>query len=475
MAKNDVTYERLEVVKAKKKYQIIEDAISGQKAIKDKSTNYLPLPSECSNSSDPRYQAYITRALYYNLIRPTRDALVGQLFLRPPKIELPDQLKVLEEDATGENLSLINLIKQIANNVLPYGRSGLLADFPTTSGETTVAQLRNNEVRPIIRYSDHNQIRNWDYRKIGSVWKLSLIVLDEITEERKDESYKVEKVEKQRVYELKNNNCVECRIYRDNKEEKRYDICGIDGKPLDEIPFEFIGSENNDASIDEPPFENFADINIAHYRNSADYEESVFIVGQPTLGISGMTQEWLDKNYPDGITFGSRTAITTGPDGEMVILQADPNTLAFEAMKHKEKQMFDIGAKIISPREGGVERKEIEVKIEAASQKSILNTIKDNIESAAINIIKKCGQFISSDDFDITLELNDNFDLGVMTAEQMRYTTEAYEKNGICYEDYHENLKRSGLTKLTFEEAKKKIIEDQAFKKLLIGDNNVEN
>src|SRR5690606_9759514 len=53
------------------------------------------------------------------------------------------------------------------------------------------------------------------------------------------------------------------------------------GNSLTEIPFTFIGSKNNEPSIDSPPMYDMADINVAHYRNSADYEESVFVVGQP--------------------------------------------------------------------------------------------------------------------------------------------------------------------------------------------------
>ena len=52
------------------------------------------------------------------------------------------------------------------------------------------------------------------------------------------------------------------------------------------IPFTFIGATNNDHTIDDAPLLPLAELNIGHFRNSADNEESSFVVGQPTLFIA---------------------------------------------------------------------------------------------------------------------------------------------------------------------------------------------
>ena len=53
------------------------------------------------------------------------------------------------------------------------------------------------------------------------------------------------------------------------------------GQPLTRIPFQFIGWENNDETPDLPPLYDLSIINLAHYRNSADYEEACYITGNP--------------------------------------------------------------------------------------------------------------------------------------------------------------------------------------------------
>jgi hypothetical protein len=143
-----------------------------------------------------------------------------------------------------------------------------------------------------------------------------------------------------------------------------------------------------------------------------------------------------------------------------------PNTLAFEAMTHKEDQMISIGAKIVNAKRN-VERKQAEIEIEAASQTAVLTTIKNNLQQALRNCMVYACDFVGANKEEIKIELNDNFDLTSMTAEELRYLMELYTLNGITFSEFRENLRRSGIAKLKDEEAKNEIMEDQKMKKAL--------
>ena len=449
-------------------YEIIQDAIDGESAIKAKTSQYLPIPSSCKNSIyDPRYIAYQTRALYFNLTQPTRDALVGQIFLRPPIIEVPDLLQPVVDDMNGEGLNLEQLTRYAANHVLPFGRGGLLTDFPISDGEITRGEVLDGTKRPIIRFFEPWAIRNWRKEKIGTIYKLVMLVLDESydTFDEQNEFAIVTEI-RQRVYKLVDNTC-QVEVYQDGEITERYQINDSSGIGLNEIPFDFIGSENNDADVDLPPFTNLATLNIAHYRNSADYEESVYLIGQPTLVLAGLTQDWVDENFTNGIEIGSRTAIPLPENGSASLLQAEANMLAYEAMTHKEEQMIAIGAKITNPSRSSVERKEAEIEIEAASQKSVLTTIKDNlqlaIKAALIRAAKFIGTELSDDSFKI--ELNSNFDLRTMNGDELRSVMEAYDGHKLAFTEMREALRRSGLAKLTDTEALAAIKADLPMKK----------
>ena len=76
-------------------------------------------------------------------------------------------------------------------------------------------------------------------------------------------------------------------IYRDEEPyTEEFYPRKADGTVWSQIPCIFVGSKNNDSTIDDAPLSDIADVNIAHYRNSADYEESCFLAGQPTLFIN---------------------------------------------------------------------------------------------------------------------------------------------------------------------------------------------
>lgn len=446
-------------------YEMIQDAISGEASIKGKREKYLPMPNSSKSDAEnlARYNAYLLRAVYYNVISPTRDALVGQIFLRSPIVKFPDSIKALEANINGEGLSLELLVKKAANHVLPYGRGGFLADFPKAESEITVADVKDGKYLPFIQFYAPWSIINWQMEKIDNKNKLTLLILVENVEVLKGE-YKVELKKRHRVYRMKNNACT-VEVHFEGKIET-FTIKDSTGTPLTYIPFEFIGSENNDSDIDEPPFYDLARLNISHFRNSADYEESVFLVGQPTPVVTGLTREWVDSYFKDGIMFGSRTCITLPEHSDAKLLQALPNTLAYEAMTHKEDQMISIGAKIVNAKRN-VERKQAEIEIEAASQTAVLTTIKNNLQQALTNCLGYACDFVGANKEEIKVELNDNFDLTSMTAEQLRYLMELYTLNGITFSEFRENLRRSGIAKLKDEEAKKEIMEDQKMKKEL--------
>ena len=462
-----VNKEREELYAIRNRYALIEDALSGESAVKARTTTYLPTPNDVSGSAadrTARYDAYILRAVYYNMVKPTQDALVGQLFLRPPKVTLPDSMAAMENDVNGEGLGIEQLIRRAANHVLPYGRCGFLADFPRTDGAVTQADV-NAGVRPIVRFFEPWNIINWQTRKVANECKLTLLVLREALEVAlPSNEFDVEVEHRFRVYRL-TGNAVTVEVWADDEVvEAERPVVDSKGVALTEIPFQFVGSENNDAEMDEPPLYSMAVMNIAHYRNSADYEESVFLVGQPTPVYAGLTADWVENYFESGIPFGSRASIPLPENATAQLLQAMPNTLAFEAMTHKEQQMIAIGARLINPK-ATVERKEKEIQIEAASQRSVLTTIKDNLEKGFVDCLKKAALFVDASEDEIELELNDNFDLTALTGDEIRSITELYTARLTSFKAVHENLRRSGIVKDTADEAQAEILADMAFRK----------
>ncbi|PCI28877.1 hypothetical protein COB55_03255 [Candidatus Wolfebacteria bacterium] len=439
-------------------YILIDDCLQGEKQIKLKQETYLPKPNKAdvSQENTNRYAAYLERAVFYNVTRRTLTGLNGQVFMRKPLIKLPPQLEPMIANVNGFN-TLMQEAKKLNTDVLSFGRAGLLTDYPNTDDATTVAQLKSGDVRPTIIEYHPLSIINWRVKTRGALIVLSLVVIEE--EFPIDDDGFTEEFEKQyRVLDLDDDDEYRVRIFRettvvdeatgkefqDFRAMQEYIPKNSDGDPFNEIPFTFVGSENNDPEIDFPPMYDIAAINIAHYRNSADYEESAFIVGQPTPVFSGLTESWVDEYFKGGkVQLGSRVSVPLPEGGTATLLQPLPNTMPFEAMKLKEGQMIALGAKLIQPTT--VERTATEANMEKSAENSILASTAKNVSEAIEKAFVWAAQFVGAPEDDIKFELPTEFDLATMSPEERRQLLEEWLSGIISTPEIRTALKKSGL------------------------------
>tara|TARA_B100000497_G_C7510888_1_gene311225 strand:- start:47 stop:784 length:738 start_codon:yes stop_codon:yes gene_type:complete len=217
-----------------------------------------------------------------------------------------------------------------------------------------------------------------------------------------------------------------------------------DGSTFDYIPVVFVGSQNNDATVDDAPLSDIADVNMAHYRNSADYEESCFITGQPTLFIThSLTQEQWKEYNPEGIKIGSRAGHVLGETGSANLLQSNPNNLVMEAMNAKEQQMIAIGARIITDR-GNNETAE-GARIRFASENSVLGDIVGNLSAAIKTCIYWCGEYMGVDTDDCVFKINREFYDKTVDPQTIMSLVTLLDRQIVSSQDIFDRLKSGGL------------------------------
>jgi hypothetical protein len=236
------------------------------------------------------------------------------------------------------------------------------------------------------------------------------------------------------------------------RKKEVYSMIGGDGQPLKEIPFMFVGSDNNDSAVDSPNFYDLASLNIAHYRNSADYEEACYIVGQPTVVMTGLNEKWYEDVLKGKISFGSRGGIPLPVGADAKLLQAEERSMLKEAMEAKERQMTALGAKLVQQRE--VQRTATESKIENASESSVLANIAKNVSAAYKWALEWCAVFLNLSEAGIEFSLNDDFDISALTPEQQQQVVAAWQAGALSWEEMRAALKKAGIA--TEDDAKVK-------------------
>lgn len=459
----NVSYRRKELRAAERLYSVIRDCVGGEPVVKSRATKYLPEPNDGSDkkSAATRYAAYLMRAVFYGVTKRTIDGLIGQIFLREPVIELPDAMQLVIADGDGAGVSLAQMANSCSRHVLSYGRAGLLVDYPVVEGAVSAAQIAEGDIRPTMTLYEPNEILNWRTIARGAREILSLVVLEECYTQSDDGFEAIEKKQWRALRLINNIYTVE--IYREENGAKPWSSViprDADGQPLDEIPFLFVGSENNDSTIDAPPMYDIASLNVAHYRNSADYEESVFMIGQPTPVFMGLTEDWVKNVLGGKVYLGARGAVSLPAGGDAKLLQAQPNSLALEAMQHKEKQMVALGARVVEKR--AVVRTASEANIDSTNESSVLSSIAKNVSAAFTAGLKWMTRFTGEDDSKIKFELNTDFDIATMSPEERRQLIEEWQSGAISWEEVRINLRKSGIASMTDEEARKVIDEEQA-------------
>ena len=440
-------------------YRLINDCVAGQRAVKKRGTTYLPAPNpdDVSEENVARYSAYRTRAVFYSVTQRTLSGLVGEVFARDPVEEIPTSLDVVSEDADGSGLTLTQLAKRACRYTLSAGRAGVLADYPAVEGAASKAEVEYGGVQPTLTIYDALSVINWRTKKHKAKSYLTLVVLEEKYDDE-DDGFNVTKKVQYRVLRLVEG-VYTVEVWRDGAVYIAQTVPqDAAGNPFNKIPFTFIGSENNDAEIDLPPMLALADLNVAHYRNSADYEEGVYMVGQPTPVFAGLTETWVESVMEGQVRLGSRGGVMLPQGGSADLLQMQANTAASEAMDKKERQMVALGAKLVEQKE--VQRTATEASIENNSETSVLADVAKNVSTAIKFGLEMCARFSGDEGAEIVYELNTDFSLARMTASERAQLISEWHAGAISFSEMRAGMRKSGVATLDDEEAKDEIDAD---------------
>jgi Domain of unknown function (DUF4055) len=381
----DISYSRIPAA-ASERWALVRDICSGGDT--EALAKYLPELNRLDTSPQnaERNRAYKARAVLYNATGRTRDGLLGLAFRRDPTglDKLPSRLAYLADDCDGAGISLYQQSQATLKRVLETGRHGLFIDYSEAiSG-------------PIIKAYRAEDIINWRTSLVGGKTVLTMVVLAE--EAEIEDGYETKCVPQWRELLLTDSGVV-VRVWQKASDGDEMMQIGEDiilrsvGAPLDELPFVFVGAQNNDSSIDEAPLFDLAYINRAHYRNSADYEDSVFLAGQPQPWMAGLDEAWRDHLEKQGTAYlGSRAMLMLPQGGAFGIAQAQPNTLAKEAMDQKEAQMIALGARLIEASQANRTATESDNDKEAST--SVLSMCCANVSEAYTTAIALCARYL---------------------------------------------------------------------------------
>lgn len=421
------------------KWAKTRSACEGQTAVHRAGEKFLPRLSE---QTDHDYSAYKMRATYFNATGRTLDGLVGMIFRKDMKKTYPTALEPVIKDLDLAGNSLETVAMQTINDILQVGRCGILVEYPKLDFvPESQAQVDALNLRPYTTYYPAESILDWRIERVNNIMQPTMIKLAEKYEIRKNE-FESETKDQIRALLLTEGIYLQ-RIYRKNKKgdwiQEGDDIIPLmRGNPIPFIPFWAFGAKENSLNLQDPPILDLADLNLAHYRVSADYERGCHFAGLPTPILAGFV-----FNENEKVAIGSTSALVS-PDA-----QANWGFLEFtgqglgalkENLMQKEAQMAALGSRILAPEKTGVES-EGALLIRHSGENSVLSVI---VELASENfeaILRFIAEWIGITG-DIEIDFNKDFMPVPMTAQQLDSLMKAWQSGGIPQEELFHALKR---------------------------------
>jgi len=422
------------------------DVIEGEDAIHAGGEKYL---SALTGQSTKEYRSYVMRTPFFNATGRTIDGLVGMVFRKAPAISVPTAIESYLKDMTLTGCNFYEFAEDVTGEMLSVGRVGVLVEYPSiTEQPVNRAQASAQNLRPYCTMYKAESIRNWRVTRINNLMQPVMIALDEVVTEYKNE-FESDNVHQIRALLIENDVYTQ-RVYR--KSGSKYDQFGDDiiplmnGQPLSYIPFVFFNSTGTSTDVATPPLYDLVNMNISHYRTSADLEHGAHFTGLPTAVVSGYQLTDSGEKF----SIGSATAwVFPQPEAKAYYLEFSGQGLgALESLKkEKEAAMAALGARMLAPEKSKAEAYET-VRMRHSGEGAVLSSIANVVNAGLTRALEIVAQW-SGVDGDIAVEMNKDFVDTAMTAQDIVSLVQAWQSGAIPREELYYNLKNGEVIRDT--------------------------
>lgn len=424
-------------------WQKCRDAINGEDAVKSKGQIYLPEPSGMDKDD---YKAYLLRGQFFNASGRTLDGLVGMAFRKHVICNVPKGLEKYLQNVDGKGSNFEEFSRECFQEVLTTGWGCVLVDMPVTENIQSQRDFENANLYAYTSFYRAEDIIKWKWKTDNREKKLQYCIFKEDTE-IETAPYTTTMKTYYRVCELDEDGYYRQTLYNDNNEIIFQTYPTTKQGKYKFIPvFFFLGN-----TPQTPLLLDLINVNLSHYRKSADLENGAHWTGVPTPYERGWTPETqYDK---DGNPIATEKMKLGG--SEFLYFPESVQQVAYlefsgqgcnllrEMMSDDENRMAILGARIISQEKNGVEAAET-AKIHRAGENSVLASIAINVSKALQKMLKvylewSAGIEIGEDEIEV--KINTDYDVATMSPAELSALVALWQSGGIAKRDLFDNLK----------------------------------
>jgi len=383
---------------------------------------YLPVPggflAQWANGGRNMWQAYMKRAVFPEIISPAINSMVGIVHKQEWRIELPESMEFIRENATDDGATIEAFSRRITRELLLMGRYIVSVDRPASGGEP---YLTGHKAETLINWDTNFYVMNESgmYRN-GYGWeekvKYRVYAIDE------DGKYYQELVDE-------SGEPLEVRVYPETN-----------AGSMNKVPVVVAGPRDITSQVENPPLMGAADSAIAIYRLDADYRHQLYMSGQETLVVN-------NADAPDSIGPAVVLQISGTTEQPADVFYVSPTCAGIAAHKiaiedqwegaaKAGAKLFDSGAEV----ESGQARR-MRQNAESATLQTIANSSAEMLEMALRNV----AEMVGANPDDVVVTPPRNLLDAPMSALDVVNMVKAWREGGFSYLTLYENLQRGQI------------------------------
>ena len=353
-----------------RKYDLTEDAFEGDVC------EFVPA---LVNQSKKEYEAYVSRAPYFNMVEKTVTAVCGALTRKPYVLEGYD---TFPENEYGDGTTFLQACYR---DLLLGARVSLLVDVGPDGNSM------------IIPY-DADDVINW-YGEGNRPGDFVMIEQCELVQSE-DNPYEQVEVTSYRELYIDDLGFYAVRVWKKTNKEsyvaEELEPMLVNGSRIGYIPLLVVTPFDNTWEVYNPPLFTQASLNISHFKQATDLAHYAHFMALPTFTIVGDLYTYTDDqgNQTQAqikmgstqealhLTQGSSAMYTEVSGASFSMLQAE--------MKNTEERIYIAGSRLLSSKKG-IESAEA-LQLRSGSESAVLDTIVHAMNSALNAALELCGQ-----------------------------------------------------------------------------------
>ncbi len=332
-------------------WELIDALNGGTRAMKAAGQKWLP--KEDKEPLD-RYKVRLSRAVLFNGYRKGIKDLSRRPFSKPVSLtggNLPEQLLGIKERTDAEGRNLTQFCRQLLEIAINRGLVHILVDYPQQPAATK-AEERERQLQPIFTAIDPKNLINWRWEKASNGEKVLTMICIAETETEDDGDFGSKVKQRVRVISRQSDSLYVWQLWGLGGDKEDTWVVIHEGPwTVGKITLATAYLTPTGFMTAEPPMEDLADVNLAHYQTLSDHRNFLRFAMTGLLGAFGFKPE-----ESSTIVWGTNNvAQCENADGrlETVEFGGEATTAGKEHLQHLQELMQALGMQPLIVRQSG--------------------------------------------------------------------------------------------------------------------------